>query len=163
MLQACKLDNHFLMLLATGASSSSSSTAVASGQTSKPSSAPAQALELDADELLTYKRRLLDLLQPRETVLAALRRLGGRQQPLQGGADALPWKRARKSAGASRLPRPFQCSPTHVRSTLSQAVVASGWFVDLLDAHRSCMYCIGHAYSCSLLDNNLIKCCNCLH
>lgn len=56
-------------------------------------------MELDADELHTYKRRLTDLLQPQETVLAALRRLGGLQGTPQAGSDALPWKRARKAAG----------------------------------------------------------------
>lgn len=56
-------------------------------------------MELDVDELQTYKRRLTDLLQPQETVLAALRRLGGLQGTSQAGADALPWKRARKAAG----------------------------------------------------------------
>lgn len=96
--------SHSLLLLATGASTSGSSTVAASGQASKPSSEPAQVLELDANELLTYKRRLLDLLQPHETVLAALRRLGGRQEASHGGgADALPWKRARKSAGTCLL------------------------------------------------------------
>lgn len=32
---------------------------------------------LDADDIAAYKRRVADLLQPGETVLAALRRLGG--------------------------------------------------------------------------------------
>jgi len=77
---------------------------LAAPQTSKQSTAPVnqQLIELDADELLTYKRRLLDLLQPHETVLTALRRLGGRLEGGQAGADAMPWKRSRKSAGGFR-------------------------------------------------------------
>lgn len=69
------------------------------GQAGKQSQEPAQAVELDADELHTYKRRLVDLLQPQETVLAALRRLGGLHGTTHTGSDALPWKRARKAAG----------------------------------------------------------------
>ena len=82
-----------------GASTSSSSTTVTSAQASKQPNVPAPPLELDADELLTYKRRLLDMLQPQETVLAALRRLGGMGEAAHAGTDGLPWKRARKSAG----------------------------------------------------------------
>ena len=69
------------------------------GQAGKQSQEPAQAVELDADELHTYKRRLVDLLQPQETVLAALRRLGGLHGTTHTGSDALPWKRARRAAG----------------------------------------------------------------
>ena len=72
------------------------------GQHSKQSAAPAQVIELDADELLTYKRRLLDLLEPHETVLTALRRLGGRLDAVQDGADGMPWKR-RKSSGEAAV------------------------------------------------------------
>ncbi len=83
------------------AAGTSSSSELPAPQTNKQSTAPVnqQLTELDADELLTYKRRLLELLQPHETVLTALRRLGGRLEGGQGGADAMPWKRSRKSAG----------------------------------------------------------------
>lgn len=83
------------------AAGKSSSSELPAPQTNKQSTAPVnqQLTELDADELLTYKRRLLELLQPHETVLTALRRLGGRLEGGQGGADAMPWKRSRKSAG----------------------------------------------------------------
>ncbi|DBA93162.1 TPA: hypothetical protein ACH3X2_003471 [Trebouxia sp. C0005] len=86
----------------------SSSSELAAPQTSKQSTAPVnqQLTELDADELLTYKRRLVDLLQPHETVLTALRRLGGRQEGGQAGADVMPWKRSRKSAGGDRTTAP---------------------------------------------------------
>ena len=86
------------------AAGTSSSCELAAPQTSKQSTGPVnqQLIELDADELLTYKRRLLDLLQPHETVLTALRRLGGRLEGGQAGADAMPWKRSRKSAGGLR-------------------------------------------------------------
>ena len=95
-------------MLSAGTSSTSSAATSASGQTGKQLAAPAHALELDADELHTYKRRLLDLLQPRETVLAALRRLGGLQGTSHTGADALPWKRARKAVGVpSSLGQPL--------------------------------------------------------
>lgn len=89
----------FLLLLSAGTSASTPAATVASDQAGKQSPAPAQTLELDADELLTYKRRLLDLLQPQETVLAALRRLGGLQGTSHAGSAALPWKRSRKAAG----------------------------------------------------------------
>ena len=91
------------------AAGTSSSSELAAPQTSKQSTAPVnqQLIELDADELLTYKRRLLDLLQPHETVLTALRRLGGRLKGGQPGADAMPWKRSRKSAGG------FSCLHEH--------------------------------------------------
>ena len=91
------------------AAGTSSSSDLAAPQTSKQSTAPVnqQLTELDADELLTYKRRLLDLLQPHETVLTALRRLGGRLEGGQAGADAMPWKRSRKSAGG------FSCLHEH--------------------------------------------------
>lgn len=72
---------------------------MASGQAGKQPQKPAQTVELDADELHTYKCRLVDLLQPNETVLAALRRLGGLHGTIPAGSDALPWKRARKAAG----------------------------------------------------------------
>ena len=52
--------------------------------------------ELDADELLAYKRRLLDMLQPGETVLVALRRLGGLKRAGQTSSGP-SWKRAKKS------------------------------------------------------------------
>lgn len=86
----------------------SSSCELAAPQTSKQSTGPVnqQLIELDADELLTYKRRLLDLLQPHETVLTALRRLGGRLEGGQAGADAMPWKRSRKSAGSDKTTAP---------------------------------------------------------
>lgn len=89
----------FLLLPSAGTSTTGSAATTASDQAGKQSAAPAQVLELDADELLTYKRRLLDFLQPQETVLAALRRLGGLQGTMHAGSDALPWKRSRKAAG----------------------------------------------------------------
>ncbi|KAL3150641.1 hypothetical protein ABBQ32_000442 [Trebouxia sp. C0010 RCD-2024] len=104
--------------LADGTSTTGSAATTASDQAGKQSAAPAQVLELDADELLTYKRRLLDFLQPQETVLAALRRLGGLQGTMHAGSDALPWKRSRKAAGSSSTsrgappgPGPGQASP----------------------------------------------------
>lgn len=87
------------MLAAGTTSRTTSAAAKASGQASKQPQEAAQAVELDADELHTYKRRLVDLLQPHETVLAALRRLGGLHGTTHAGSDALPWKRARKAAG----------------------------------------------------------------
>ncbi len=91
------------------AAGTGSSSELPAPQTSKQSTAPVsqQLTELDADELLTYKRRLLDLLHPHETVLTALRRLGGRLEGGQAGADAMPWKRSRKSAGG------FSCLLEH--------------------------------------------------
>ncbi len=89
------------MLACIGHSTDTSIAPAASGSASKQSTVPAQLIELDADELLTYKRRLLDMLQPHDTVLTALRRLGGRQEAVQGGGAALPWKRSRKSAGTA--------------------------------------------------------------
>ena len=65
-------------------------------------SAPVEIEELDADELLAYKRRLLDMLQAHETVLSALRRLGGLRQSGQA-SSGLSWKRARKSSGVSLI------------------------------------------------------------
>ncbi|DBA91809.1 TPA: hypothetical protein ACH3X1_003396 [Trebouxia sp. C0004] len=86
----------------------SRSSELAAPQTRKQSTAPVnqQLIELDADELLTYKRRMLDLLQPHETVLTALRRLGGRLEGGQAGTDAMPWKRSRKSAGGDKTTAP---------------------------------------------------------
>ena len=82
---------------------STSSELAAPSEASKQATAPTQPIDLDADELLTYTRRLLDLLQPHETVLPALRRLGGRMEGMQGGGEAMPWKRARKVAGRSHM------------------------------------------------------------
>ncbi len=91
------------------AAGTGSSSELPAPQTSKQSTVPVsqQLTELNADELLTYKRRLLDLLHPHETVLTALRRLGGRLEGGQAGADAMPWKRSRKSAGG------FSCLLEH--------------------------------------------------
>ena len=89
----------FLLSLSAGASTTGPAATTSSDQVSKQSPAPAQALELDADELLTHKRRLLDFLQPQETVLAALRRLGGLQRTSHAGSDQIPWKRSRRAAG----------------------------------------------------------------
>lgn len=82
---------------------STSSELAAPSQASKQATAPTQPIDLDADEMLTYKHCLLDLLQPHETVLTALRRLGGRAEGMQGGGEAMPWKRARKVAGGSHM------------------------------------------------------------
>lgn len=100
----------FLLLPSAGTSTTGPVATTASDQAGKQSTAPAQVLELDADELLTYKRRLLDFLQPQETVLAALRRLGGLQGTLHAGSDDLPWKRSRKAAGMQPcIDRPLWC------------------------------------------------------
>lgn len=56
---------------------------------------PAETEDLDADELHAYKRRLVDMLQPHETVLAALRRLGGVKRSGPAPAE-LSWKRVKK-------------------------------------------------------------------
>eukprot|EP00891_Asterochloris_glomerata_P003074 jgi/Astpho2/3074/Aster-x0561 len=59
--------------------------------------------ELDEDDLLNLKRRMLDLLWPAETALDALRRLGGQQGAGSASrADALPWKKALKRGGLRR-------------------------------------------------------------
>lgn len=59
--------------------------------------------ELDEDDLLNLKRRMLDLLWPAETALDALRRLGGQQGAGSAfRADALPWKKALKRGGLRR-------------------------------------------------------------
>ena len=111
------------MLPAVGTGSSNTS-ATASGQAGKQSQEPAQAVEMDADELHTYKRRVVDLLQPQETVLAALRRLGGLHGVTHAGSDALPWKRARKAAG--------------VQSCLGQSLFSDAYACGY--EHKTCSY-----------------------
>ena len=105
-------DSHesFVLLAAGTTLSTASAAVITSGQAGKQSQESAQVVELDADELHTYKRRLVDLLQPQETVLAALRRLGGLHGTTHAGSDALPWKRARKAAGVqSCVGQPLFC------------------------------------------------------
>ena len=59
--------------------------------------------ELDDDDLLNLKRRMLDLLWPAETALDALRRLGGQQGAGRASRDdALPWKKTLKRGGLRR-------------------------------------------------------------
>ena len=59
--------------------------------------------ELDEDDLLNLKRRMLDLLWPAETALDALRRLGGQQGAGSASRDdALPWKKTLKRGGLRR-------------------------------------------------------------
>ncbi|KAK9830311.1 hypothetical protein WJX72_010947 [[Myrmecia] bisecta] len=54
------------------------------------------AQELDEDDVRSYKKRITDMLQSGETVLQALRRLGGTQEGHP--PKRTPWKRARKQA-----------------------------------------------------------------
>lgn len=55
----------------SGAGPSGSSSSAASAQTNQQ-----EAEALDEEEIVIYKRRIVDILQPGETVLEALRRLG---------------------------------------------------------------------------------------
>ena len=59
--------------------------------------------ELDEDDLLNLKRRMLDLLWPAETALDALRRLGGQQGAGSASRDdVVPWKKTLKRGGLRR-------------------------------------------------------------
>lgn len=56
--------------------------------------------ELDEDDVLIYKRRMLDMLLPGETVLRALRRLGGARQPATTLSTAERQARRKQAAHA---------------------------------------------------------------